>query len=116
MREHLEAVRNKGKDTVPEPLRQRDKARAYYGVLSERLAEYVDSPDTLVATALETDAIIVRHKVRDWQHNKDAQNRMLNDLDDLFHDLKGERGVPIPYALLDEVTDKIMNIAKAPQG
>jgi type I restriction enzyme R subunit len=116
MRDHLEAMRNKGTDSVPEPLRQRDKARAYYGVLSERLAEYVDTLDALVATALETDAIITRHKVRDWQHNRDAQNRMLNDLDDLFHDLKGERGVPIPYTVLDEVTAKIMNIAKVTQG
>ncbi len=40
---------------------------------------------------------------------------MLNDLDDLFHDLKGERGIPIPYAVLDEVTAKIMNISKVTQ-
>ncbi len=109
-------MRNRGTDGVPEPLRQRDKARAYYGVLSERLTEYVDSPDALVATALETDAIITRHKVRDWQNNRDAQNRMLNDLDDLFHELKQERGVPIPYTVLDEVTAKIMNVAKVTQG
>lgn len=112
MQEHLEAARSKGADGVPEPLRQRDKARAYYGVLSDRLTEYLGDPGVLVATALETDAIITRHKVRDWQHNRDAQNRMLNDLDDLFHELKQARGVPIPYAVLDELTTKLMTIAK----
>ena len=93
-------------------LRQRSSARAFYGVLSERLAAYLEDPDALVEAALQTDAIIERHKVRDWQHNQDAQNRMLNDIDDLFHELGRAHGVALPYDVLDEVVGKVMNVAR----
>ena len=50
--------------------------------------------------------------MRDWQHNPEAQNRMHNDIDDLFFQLKKSTGVFIPYDVLDEVMNKIITIAK----
>ncbi len=115
MREHLAAVKDGGRDHVPEPLRHKGAARAYYGVLSERLAEYVGDAAALVSAALQADAVICRHKVRDWPHNSDVQNRMLNDLDDLFHDLGRDQGASLPYDVLDEIAGKLLNIAKVTQ-
>lgn len=112
MWEHLEAVRNKGTAGIPEPLKQRDEARAYYGVLKEGVADHAENTELLTDVALKIEAIIAGHKVRDWQHNPDAQNRMHNDIDDLFFELKKSTGVFIPYDVLDEVMNKIITIAK----
>jgi type I restriction enzyme R subunit len=112
MREHLETARTKGASSVPHVLTGREEARAYYGVLKERLSEHLPDEDTLAAVATRIEDAITQHKVRDWQHNTDAQNRMLNDIDDLFHELRKDTGIRIPYSDLDEVVGKIMNIAK----
>lgn len=112
MREHLESARTKGASNVPSVLKGREEARAYYVVLKERLIEHLPDEDKLATVATLIENIITRHKVSDWQHNPDAQNRMLNNIDDLFHDLRKETGVRIPYSDLDEVVGKIMNIAK----
>jgi type I restriction enzyme, R subunit len=112
MQEQLEQARAKQTADVPAPLVTNDEARAYYGVLKDGLNERVEDADLLAEVALETEAIIKRHKVRDWQHNRDAQNRMQNEIDDLFHDLKSRTGMFVPYDVLDEVVTKLMNVAK----
>ena len=112
MRERLDQARNKRAADVPAPLANRGEARAYYGVLKEGLTDHVADPDLLAEVALGIEAIISRHKVRDWQHNRDVQNRIHNDIDDLFYDLKKRTGVFVSYDVLDEVVSKLVNIAR----
>jgi type I restriction enzyme, R subunit len=112
VQEHLRTARSKGATGVPASLQQREEARAYYGVLKEKLTEHLGDDEALAELATSIEDIITCHKVRDWQHNSDVQNRMLNAIDDVFHNLKQDQGVFIPYADLDEVMGKIMNIAR----
>jgi type I restriction enzyme, R subunit len=112
MREHLDTARTRGADAVPAPLRNREQARAFYNVLTDKLAATIDQPEVLVTLAVGIEDIITQQKVRDWQHNQDIQNRILNSIDDLLHHLSQAHNLSIHWADIDEIIAKIMNIAK----
>ncbi len=114
MREHLDTARTRGATTVPAPLRNRAQARAFYNVLQDKLANTInpDQPEVLVTLAVGIEEIITRLKVRDWQHNQDVQNRMLDAIDDLIHHLNQDQQSPIHWTDIDEIIAKIMNIAR----
>lgn len=112
VRQHLETTRNRGVSSVPSALRHREQARAYYNVLKEKLTVKVDNQELLTNLATGIDDIITKNKVRDWHTNKDIQNRMLNEIDDLVHEFKRKHELFIPWGELDEIIGKIINIAK----
>ena len=112
MLENLDTARNQGSSLVPEAVRQRESARAFYGVLKEGLDEKTEEA-LLVQLALGIETVIDMHKIRDWFDDTDVQNRMLNDIDDLTHDLTRQHGVPLRWGDLKDPIEKIMNIAVA---
>lgn len=112
IQEHLETTRNRGVSSVPPALRHREQARAYYNVLKEKLTGKVDNLELFTNLAIGIDDIITNNKVRDWHTNQDIQNRMLNEIDDLVHELKPKYELFIPWGELDEIIGKIINIAK----
>jgi type I restriction enzyme, R subunit len=114
MREHLDTARTRGATTVPTPLRNREQARAFYNVLQDKLAGTInpEQPEALVTLAVGIEEIITRLKVRDWQHNQDIQNRMLDAIDDLIHNLNTNQQFAIHWTDIDEIIAKIMNIAR----
>jgi type I site-specific restriction-modification system R (restriction) subunit len=114
MREHLDTARTRGATTVPASLHNREQARAFYNVLQDKLANTInpDQPEVLVTLAIGIEEIITRLKVRDWQHNQDIQNRMLDAIDDLIHHLNKDQPSPIHWTDIDEIIAKIMNIAR----
>ncbi|WP_414528818.1 type I restriction endonuclease subunit R [Nodularia chucula] len=112
IQEYLETARNRGVSSVPAELRHREQARAYYNVLKEKLTGKVDNLELFTNLAIGIDDIIIKNTVRDWHTNQDIQNRMLNDIDDLVHELKPKYELFIPWGELDEIIGKIINIAK----
>ena len=66
----------------------------------------------LVLLSIGIEDIITKHKVRDWQHHQDIQNQMMNEIDDLVHDLKKTHDLFIPWGDLDELIAKILKIAE----
>jgi type I restriction enzyme, R subunit len=112
MREHLDTARTKGMSLVPESIRSRERARAFFNVFKEKLAEKITNDEVLAGIAAGVEDIIEKYRVRDWHTNQDVQNKMLNAIDDLVHELKKAQGVFIPYADLDEIVAKVMTIAK----
>ncbi len=120
MRTHLQTARTRGATAVPAPLRNREQARAFYNVLQDKLAENInqnkpdnqEQPEILVTIAVGIEDIITQLKVRDWQHNQDIQNRMLDAIDDLIHDLNTNQQLAIHWTDIDEIIAKIMNIAR----
>ncbi len=110
MRQHLDTARTRGAEALPAALRHREQARAFYNVLQDKLA--IDQPEVLVTLAVGIEDIITQQKVRDWQHNQGIQNRILNSIDDLVHDLKKNHSLFIPWGDLDEMIKKIISIAQ----
>ena len=112
MLSHLDTARTRGAEAVPSELRNRQQAQAFYRALQQSLKDSIDPPELLITLATGIEDIITQNKVRDWQHNQDTQNRMLNAIDDLTHDLQNAHGVEMPWEDLDKVVTKIINIAK----
>jgi type I restriction enzyme, R subunit len=130
MRSCLETVRSGGADNVPAPLQTRPQARAFYNVLQAKLSSSLESlesleteidgnpnsnpnnSDVFVLLSIGIEDIITKHKIRDWQHNNDIQKLMMNEIDDLVHDLKKTHNLFIPWADLDELIAKILKIAE----
>lgn len=112
IKEHLDTARNKGASSVPAAVRNREQARAYYNVLKEKLDGRMDDTGVLANLATGIEDVIIQNKVRDWQNNYDAQNRMFNGIDDLVHDIKKAQDLSIPNDELDDIIGKIMTIAK----
>jgi type I restriction enzyme R subunit len=58
--------------------------------------------------------IISKHHIVDVWSNEVAQNKMRNAIDDYFFDiLRDERGLELPVNLVDELQQKIMDLARA---
>jgi type I restriction enzyme, R subunit len=112
MQSAMEMARSGGANNVPAPLQTRPQARAFYNVFQDKLDSNIDNSAVLVLLSIGIEDIITKHKVRDWQHHKDIQNLMMNEIDDLVHDLKKTHNLFIPWGDLDELIAKILKIAE----
>jgi len=112
----MQSVLTRTGDQVPEGLRNRDVAKAFYGVVKEvvsRLGEAKESLDELSAdVAIEIDDAIQALVVVDWRTNLDVQNQMKNAIDDLLYGLKSELGIPLTIEDMDAIVEKALDIAK----
>ena len=116
MRENLETTRSQGAELVPEAVRHREAARAYHNVLKEVLDGKAESTDLLTQLAVGVDSIIGMHKIRNWHSNTDVQNRMLNDIDDLTHDLTRQHGDTVIHYSLEQRERKTLAIEVHPDS
>ena len=63
-------------------------------------------------TALKARRIIEEKKIRDWTNNRDVENAMLNDLDDLMFIVKGRYNLPLTADDIDEILEAIIRVTK----
>jgi len=105
-------------DDMPERLVHNEEAMAFFGVLKTFLTELSIEPETCEAVAVDTalaiQAILDRHwKVQFWDDD-DAQNKVINDIDDyLFDEIKGARGVVIGLEQMDALIEKTLNVSRS---
>jgi type I restriction enzyme R subunit len=113
-----DAVVNRKTDDLPAAVRDNPVATAFFGVALEVVrqvggraeSEMLDIAAAIAANAL---TIIERHRIVDWIGNPDVQKAMANDLDDyLFDVVKGKQGVPLTPAIMDDLIDRVMQIAR----
>lgn len=114
--EIAEAIRSRSGDTLPEPLRNHDVARAFYGIVQEVLAQHsgndIDLPSIGAAIALKIDEIIQQEKIVNWTTNLDVQNRMKNEIEDYLHDLDGESSLELSFDEIDRIMEKCLDIGR----
>jgi type I site-specific restriction-modification system R (restriction) subunit len=112
MQSAMEMARSGGANTVPAPLQTRPQARAFYNVFQDKLDSNIDDSEVLVLLSIGIEEIVTKHKIRDWQHNQDIKKQMMNEIDDLVHDLKKTHNLFIAWSDLDELIAKIFKIAE----
>jgi type I restriction enzyme R subunit len=107
-------VRSRTDDGIPPQLRGRDTARAFYGVLVEKLSAKggVDPKAVGAEAALKIDDIIRQRRIVNWESNADVQNQMRNDIDDYFYELAETRGVRLDLAEVDDLMEQCLKIAR----
>lgn len=116
IRRHLEELRGKGASALPEALRGSADAGAYYGLIKEPMSRYHvpgRQPEDLAAdVAVRLEAIVDRHKIRDWVHSVDMQNQMLNEMEDYLFSLKGRYELELTYDEIDRLIHQVLAVAK----
>ncbi len=131
-------AKEQGSSKVPSELRSDPEAKAFFRLLQAGLEKVVqlrgskaaESPETYAIgeqkpvpkrndlasiaaeTALKVKSLIDARKIRDWIENRDVENAMLNDLDDLMFSVKGRYDLPMTGDDIDEIAASIIQVAK----
>ena len=128
-------TKEQGSSKVPAELRSDPEAKAYFRLLlegfeqalerathvAESSVDYVVNASTskrtdlagiAAETALKARKTIDQRKIRDWTDNRDVVNAMINDLDDLMFAAKGRYDLPLSGDDIDEILEKIIQVAK----
>jgi type I restriction enzyme, R subunit len=115
----MNRVRNREDDVTPPELRRAKHAAAYFGLIRDTGSHYYTETelDRLMSIAsemaLKIEQIIDKHKIRDWVRNTDIQNRMKAEIEDyLFDEVQASHNVKIETAMLDEMLDNLIELAR----
>lgn len=115
--EVMNSVVNRTGDDLPAALKNRDAAKAFYGVVNEVFTwqglSGAESKEVAARAALQIDEIIRRNRVVDWIANLDAQNAMRNEIDDYLYELREETGIGLSLDDMDMIVENSVDIAKA---
>jgi type I restriction enzyme R subunit len=112
-RDRLEA-REDEEDPTPQPIRGKGNETAFWGISRRELRKVgLNRDDIAVDIAVVSADIVSRHRTVGWQNDRDAQNRIRNDIDDYFFDqVMGQRGITVNPALIDAIVDEILAAAR----
>jgi type I restriction enzyme, R subunit len=113
--EIADAIRTRREDHLPEAIRQRDVAKAFYGVVGEAVASHQANGDlkqAVAETATRIDDAILRERIVNWTTNTDVQNRMRNDIEDALFDLKSRTGLDLSFEEIDAILERCLDIAR----
>ncbi len=110
------ARKDRGRD-VPGSIRGDEDGQALFGILDGQLKTEGDEQltgDDTASVAIEIIGIIKSHLIVDIWSNEVAQNNLRNAIDDYFFDvLRDEKGIALPVEMLDDLEQKIMDLARA---
>ncbi|HZF41442.1 MAG TPA: HsdR family type I site-specific deoxyribonuclease [Blastocatellia bacterium] len=114
--EVMNKVRDRSDDDLPPELRDREVARAFYGVVNDVFSKLEtprpDARKIATETAMEIDRVIQERRVVDWTSKPDVQNAMRNQIEDYLYDLKKHRGIDLGFDDMDFIIENSINIAK----
>ncbi|VDB00508.1 Type I restriction-modification system, restriction subunit R [Olavius algarvensis spirochete endosymbiont] len=114
-------IRNKvvGKvhDDIPDKLSGNENAMAYFGVLKPLLEKHELSEEDLESAAADTGiaihGILEKHKKVHFWDDEDAQKQAVNEIEDyLYDELKRERGIELSLDQMDDIIEKVLQVAK----
>lgn len=109
----MDSMRGKNKSDYPAKIRNNDDAKAYFGVLKQELTLQTEGTEDMLADyAIKVHEIIEGLKIRDWQGNKDIQNKMAVELEDLLYALKGRFGLEITSDDIEKIIETLIMVAK----
>ncbi len=102
---------------IPEPLRGRGTAQAFFGVLGEVLERYPQHDAATrtalaVAMAVAIEDIVIARSIRDWMHNADVQQQMTDAIDDHLFEVRDRAGLALEAADMDAIIERCLDIAR----
>jgi type I restriction enzyme R subunit len=114
----MQAVMNRTGDDLPKVLETADVAKAYFGVINEKISEVVGEEkakaiaEALGEAAIEIDKIIDRHRIVRWVDNIDVQNQMKMAIEDYLFEIQEAQGIELDFDTIDDILDRVIEIAK----
>lgn len=110
--EILTMARTRTGDDIPSSILNNEVAKAFYGVIFEKIKKYDASKDSAAELALKIDKIILDNQYVDWIKNTDLQNKIINDIEDVLFEFKDTNKIDITFDDIDFIIDESMKIAK----
>ena len=110
--EILTMARTRTGDDIPISILNNEVAKAFYGVVFEKIKKYNASKDSAAELALKIDKIILDNQYVDWVKNTDLQNKIINDIEDVLFEFKDTNKIDITFDDIDFIIDESMKIAK----
>jgi type I restriction enzyme R subunit len=111
-----ESVRDRKGDDVPAELRQRDVAKAFYGIAlpAVKAQKNDDAAAKTIAReiAIGMDDIIAHRRIVNWTTNPDVQNQMKTELEDMLFDLAKRHGLSLTFDEIDRIMEECIEIAR----
>lgn len=109
--EIMAAVINRTGDDIVHDLSSYETAKAYYGIINQKLADTF-SEENKAEIALAIDRIIEQKRIVQWVDNQDIQNRMRTEIEDWLFDYAQQNGVTIDFGIVDDILDRCIDVAK----
>jgi type I restriction enzyme R subunit len=102
---------------IPEPLRGRQTAQAFFGVLGEILERYPQHDAATraalaVAMAVAIDDIVTARSIRDWMYNADVYQQMTDAIDDHLFEVRDCADLALEAADMDAIIERCLDIAR----
>lgn len=110
--EILTMARTRTGDDIPISILNNEVAKAFYGVVFEKIKKYDATKDSAAGLALKIDKIILDNQYVDWIKNTDLQNKIINDIEDVLFEFKDTNKIDITFDDIDFIIDESMKIAK----
>jgi type I restriction enzyme, R subunit len=114
--EIMESVRTRSGDDVPESLKKRDVAKAFYGITTDVLNnnKSVGDKGKSIAekVAILVDEIILQKVQVDWIRKTDVQNAMRNSIEKVIYDLIDENKISLSFDEIDQIIERSIDVAK----
>ena len=113
----LPKLQSRGQELAPDDFRDRDIARAYFGIVRDVVGNSNGQDQTFaIRVAKGIDGIIGDSPPVDWTKNDDFINQVRQEIDDLLFDLKDECGMTMTLEEADTVVEKCLAIAEKRLG
>ncbi|WP_295435997.1 HsdR family type I site-specific deoxyribonuclease [uncultured Thiodictyon sp.] len=102
---------------IPEPLRGRGTAQAFFGIVAEVLERYPQHDAATraalaVTMAVAIEDLVTARSIRDWMHNADVQQQMTNAIDDYLFEVRDRAGLDLAAADMDMIIERCLDIAR----
>jgi type I restriction enzyme R subunit len=114
--EIMEGVRNRTDDDIPDALKARDVAKAFYGisldVVSGQVSDRARAMELSVDLAIKIDEIIQSKLQVDWATKIDVQNSMRNAIEDYLYKVSDENGFEFSFENLDHIVERSIDVAR----
>jgi type I restriction enzyme R subunit len=105
-------------EEIPESIRDKHEARAFFGALTEvlKLTHNEDSVlairDPLAQAGIQISNIVKEQTIRDWKRNLDVQRKIENKIEDFLIEHRKDLGIEITFDEIDEILVRCLKVAK----
>lgn len=100
--------------TYPDSIRKNENAKAFYGVVREKVGSHqylIGKDDVIAKLALHIDEVVDSNIKVDWHNNPDVHKRIEQDIDDYLFEFAKEHDIELSIEEIDEIIELIKMIA-----
>lgn len=123
VQEIMENVLSHTDSDIPEVLKDKDVAKAFYGLtietLNDKIQDSIIKKEIAVQTALQIDesiksAVLENNKpVIDWRHKTNITGKLLIEIGDyLIDEVRDKYNIPLSFEEMDEIATNCIEVAK----